>query len=151
MSWMTLRDQKNNRAKRFLDTWLDEGFPLNESRLESILADKDISSFNPKIDVHEHEGVINLKAELPGVKKEDVEVSVDHNLVSIKGHKKKEEKLKEKDYRYYECAYGSFQRTVQLPYEVDMEKIKAEFDNGVLEVHLEKEPELKQKSRKISF
>ena len=154
MSWLTNRDRNvsNRKLKNLMDLWLEESWPFDRRTLQPFTSENEKNlMFSPKIDVHEHEGKISIKAELPGVKKDDIEVSVDHNNVLIKGEKKLEKKTNEKDYEYYECSYGSFQRSIPLPYEVDMEKIKADFDNGILGIELEKEPMLKEKSRKISL
>lgn len=103
--------------------------------------------FEPIVDIHEDENNIYLEAEIPGVKKEDIKVSIneEHSLV-IKGKKERQEKKEEnKDGNTYlriERHFGEFSRSFMLPENVDHEKISAEFKDGVLNVTLsKKEPE----------
>jgi len=92
----------------------------------------------PKVDVAETEDAIQVTAELPGLKEEDIEVSLaDHNLV-ISGEKKAEKEEKDKNYHRIERSFGSFHRSVPLPAEVNGEKVDASFTNGVLKVVLPK-------------
>jgi HSP20 family protein len=92
----------------------------------------------PAVDVFEKGDKFVVKAELPGMKEEDIDVSVIGNTLAIKGEKKTESEVKEADYYRCERAYGSFYRTIPLPSTVDASKIEAEFEDGVLEVSLPK-------------
>jgi len=91
-----------------------------------------------------------VKAELPGMKEEDIDISVTDDTLTIKGEKKSESEVKDEDYYFSECSYGSFLRYVALPSNVDASKIGANFDDGVLEVNLPKMPEVKPKKVKVS-
>ena len=103
----------------------------------------------PAVDVYEKNGGVMVKAELPGIKPEDVELSIDDNLLTIRGEKKQENEVKEKDYYHVERSYGSFQRVVELPSSVQAEKAKASYKDGVLQVEL---PKAKvQKKKKIEI
>ncbi len=104
----------------------------------------------PRLDVSETEKEIVLTAELPGVEKSDIEVTVSDNMVTIKGEKKKEEEKKGKNYYRMERSYGSFRRSVALPCEVDRSKVDASFKKGVLTVTLPKSVEAMKKVKKIS-
>ena len=86
-----------------------------------------------------------VRAELPGIKPEDIAVSVTDNLLTIKGERKFDHELKEDEYYYHEHAYGTFCRTISLPETVDEKKIEATYENGILEVGLPKAPEAKPK------
>jgi len=103
----------------------------------------------PAIDLYEDKDDIVVKVELPGMKKDDVEVNLSNHLLTIKGQKKKEEEIKEENYYRCERSYGSFLRTVELPKDVHSDKVKATFKSGVLEVRLPKTEEAKSKEIKV--
>lgn len=103
----------------------------------------------PRIDVSETDAEIKMEAELPGVEEKDVEVLLSDGHLTIKGEKKQEKKEKKEDYYLHERSYGSFARSVTLPFDADPDKIKAKFANGVLTVTLPKPPEAKAKAKKI--
>lgn len=100
---------------------------------------------SPSIDIYEEGGDMVVKAELPGITKEDLNVSITENTLTIKGEKKKEQKVEEKDYHRIERSYGSFSRSFRLPDNVAGDKAKAEFKDGVLEVRLPKTKETQAK------
>ena len=97
----------------------------------------------PAIEMYDKGDKYVIKAELPGMKDEDVEVSLSNDVLTIKGEKKSESEVKEEDYYFSERAYGSFLRSLSLPANVDAKKIDANFENGVLEVSLPKMSEVK--------
>lgn len=90
----------------------------------------------PTIDVSETKDKLLVKAELPGVDKKDVKVSISGDLLTIKGEKKKDEEEKDEHHYCIERYCGSFQRVVQLPANVKSDKVKATFDKGILKVTL---------------
>lgn len=98
----------------------------------------------PAVDVIDREDEVLVRAEVPGVDQDDLEVTVTENAVTISGHCKKEEEDKEGDYYRRETSYGEFTRTVGLPADVDADKGKAKFKDGLLEVTL---PKLKATKR----
>jgi HSP20 family protein len=104
----------------------------------------------PAIEVYEKEDKFVVKAELPGMKKEDIDISVTGDTLSIKGERKAESEFKEEDYYFCERSYGSFSRSIALPSSIDTEKIEASYEDGVLEVSLPKVPEVKAKKVDIS-
>ncbi|GAB4337370.1 MAG: Hsp20/alpha crystallin family protein [Candidatus Abyssubacteria bacterium] len=104
----------------------------------------------PAIDMYEDENKFVVKAELPGMTDKDIDVSVLDNTLTIKGEKKKEEEKKEENYHRIERAYGAFQRSIPLPNAVAVDKVKASFKNGVLEIELPKKDEAKPKQIKVS-
>jgi len=101
--------------------------------------DGDLSQLaTPKVDVAETNDAVHVTAELPGIKEEDVEVTLaDGNLV-IRGEKKAEKEEKQKNYYRVERSYGSFRRSIPLPAEVDDQKVDASFKDGVLDIVLGK-------------
>lgn len=92
----------------------------------------------PSVDVIEKDNEIIVNAELPGVDKKDLDISVTNNTVTIKGSTSHEEKEEKGDYYRCEISQGSYSRTLPLPAEVDEEKTKAKFKNGILKLTLHK-------------
>ncbi|MFB0527680.1 MAG: Hsp20/alpha crystallin family protein [bacterium] len=105
----------------------------------------------PAIDVYDKEDRIVVKAELPGIDKKDVKVSVDGDILSIRGETKKAQEVKEKDYYYSERAYGSFYRTLPLPVIVEKEKVKASYKDGILTIELPKTKEATSKETDVQI
>lgn len=95
----------------------------------------------PRVDVIDKDGEILVKAELPGVSKENLEVSTTHNTVTIKGTSRYEHKEDKSDYHRSEISHGVFARTVTLPAEVASDKAEARFKDGLLELTLPKLPQ----------
>jgi len=104
----------------------------------------------PAVDIFEKEDRFVVKAELPGTKEEDIQVSVVGDTLSIKGEKKTETEVKEEDYYRSERSYGSFCRSIPLPSNVNADKIEASFEDGVLEVTLPKSAKVKPKKIAVS-
>ncbi|MBA7588437.1 Spore protein SP21 [subsurface metagenome] len=90
------------------------------------------------------------KAELPGMKEEDIDISIIGDTLTIKGERKAESEVKEEEYYCCECSYGSCSRSIALPSNVDANKIEANYEDGVLEVSLPKAPEVKPKKVTVS-
>jgi len=137
-----------SRMRRFFEEPLGKDFtePLNLDLFTPTFA------WYPAMDLKELDEEFVLTAELPGIKKDDVELSFEDGTFMIRGEKKLEEKEEEGSGRFYlyERNYGAFQRTFTLPF-VDAEKVMAEFADGLLTVHLPKLPELKARARKIDI
>lgn len=106
-------------------------------------------SWNPSVDISENEHAIVLEAELPGMKSEDVELSIENNVITIRGERKFEKKEENDNFHRVERSYGSFTRSFTLPRTVTGEDTQAEFQNGVLKVTLPKREEAK--ARKIEI
>jgi HSP20 family protein len=105
----------------------------------------------PKIDVGESENAIDLTAELPGVDEKDVDVTLADRMLTIRGEKKVERDEKDKNWHVTERSYGSFSKTISLPYDPDPAKVEAKFDKGVLHIHLPKPAEVAKKQQKIEI
>lgn len=103
----------------------------------------------PKVDVIDRDNEVVVKAELPGVDKKDIDLSVTRNTVTIKGTTSHEEKEEKGDYYRCEMSRGAYQRTVMLPADVAEDKAKASFKDGVLELTLPKVKESKRHSVKV--
>jgi HSP20 family protein len=109
--------------------------------------------FLPATDIVETEDQLILTAELPGLEKKDVEITVDEGVLTLRGEKIEEKKEEEEDKKFhlYERVYGTFQRSFTLPRGVDPGKITAEFEKGILKIFLPKTVEAKAKGYKIEI
>jgi HSP20 family protein len=107
--------------------------------------------WSPSVDVSEDKDNVIIKAEMPGVSKDDVKISVQDNVLTLKGEKKQEKEEKDKNYHRIERSYGSFCRSFQLPTTVKTDKIKASYKGGVLSVTLPKTEEVKPKEIPIGI
>lgn len=120
----------------FGPSWLRPSFP-------------EIEGISPSVDIFEEGDDVVVKAELPGLKKDDIEVKLTDNTITISGEKKKEEKVEKKDYFRLERSYGSFCRAFSLPTDVQTDKAKAQFKDGILEIRIPKSEEAKRKEKKL--
>ncbi|MEW6109227.1 MAG: Hsp20/alpha crystallin family protein [Nitrospirota bacterium] len=144
--WTPLReleDMRNNLDKLFGD--LIE--PVTKKRFASRHLEPE--TIIPDVDMFERKGDIVVKADLPGVEKENIDLSITKEALTIKGEVKRDEEVKKEDYYAIERSYGRFLRTIQLPVEVDSSKAKASYKNGVLEVILPKKEEAKPHEIKV--
>lgn len=92
----------------------------------------------PAVDMIDRDKDVLVRAEVPGVRKEDISISVSDSALTIKGHTEHEEEKRREDYYYHEISYGDFTRRLELPAEVDAAKAKATMRDGVLEIELPK-------------
>ncbi len=107
--------------------------------------------WNPSVDVTEDKDSVVVKAEMPGLNKDDIKISVQDSILTLKGEKKQEKEEKETDYHRIERSYGSFCRSFQLPTTVRADKIKANYEDGVLSIILPKTEEVKPKEIPIGI
>jgi len=120
--------------------------PMSLSAPETL---PELSKLIPKINVAETENQYEVEVELPGVKQEDVNVTVQDQSLVIEGHKKEESKQDRKDYRIVERSEGSFKRVIALGFDIEEKDVDANFKDGVLTVALTKPADLVKKARKI--
>ncbi len=108
---------------------------------------------SPKVDVSETKDTVQVTAELPGVEEKDVEVTLEDDVLTIRGEKKteREEEDKEKSWHLVERSYGAFSRAIPLPFDPDATKVDAKFDKGVLRITLPKPAEATKKQQKIAI
>jgi HSP20 family protein len=142
----TLRDLENmsDRINRLL---------VRRSRDESREKDESMAlvEWVPVVDVVETDEEFQIRAELPGVEKNDVKLSVENGVLLISGHREQEKEEKGKRYHKIERAYGSFARSFTMPDVVDEQKVTAEFKNGVLTVQLPKSEKARPKSIEVQI
>ncbi len=134
---MTLRDRMNRLFEDLMSTP-----KLEESEIIQ-------STWSPAVDIYETENELVLTAELPGIDEKDVEIKIEDNTLTLKGERKFEKETREENYHRIERAYGSFYRSFSLPNYIDQDKISAEFENGLLKIHMPKKPEGKPRKVKI--
>ena len=108
-----------------------------------------VADWIPTVDISETDGEYLIKAELPEVKKEDVKVTVEDGVLTLHGERRQEKEEKGKKFHRVERSYGSFVRSFTLPESVDESGVKAEFKDGVLNLHLPKTEKVKPKSIEV--
>lgn len=107
------------------------------------------TDLTPRVDVAETEKEITVTAELPGLEEKDIEVTLEGDTLSLKGEKKAETEEKGKNFHRMERSYGTFQRMIPLPVDVDPAKVQAAFKKGILTVTLAKIPAAQTRTKKI--
>lgn len=135
-------------ARFWNETW---PFAMRPSTWPAIHAPAAPTAYVPRMDVYEKNGNIVIKADLPGTKPEDVNVTVEDGDLIIQGERKAEKEVKEEDYYRMERSYGGFYRRQPLPEGITPDKIQATFANGVLEVTIPKPIEKKPAAQKIQI
>ncbi len=126
------------RFREEMDRLFDNFFRDGLSGMDRLLAP--VMGGGPAVDVAEDDKHITVHAELPGVEPGEIDLRLNGDLLTISGEKKEEHEEKRGGYRHVERRFGSFQRTVRLPGEVDPDKVEAEYRNGVLTVKMERTP-----------
>ena len=140
--WDPVREMTTLRD--MMDRLMAEAFaPIMErTPLESL-------ALIPRVDMYETDDEIVVKAVMPGVKPEDLDITITGNVLSIKGEVKEEKEEENVNYIRRERIYGTFRRDLTLPVDVDVDKAKAEFENGILVLHLPKVESAKPKRLEI--
>jgi HSP20 family protein len=127
---------------------------LNRLFEDSLTRDRsnhaDLATWAPAVDIYETANELVVKADLPDLRDEDIDVRVADNTLTIRGERKFEKDVKEEDCLRIERAYGPFMRSFSLPNTVRSENIRAEYRNGVLTLHMAKREESKPKQIKVS-
>jgi len=104
----------------------------------------------PSVDILEKDDALILRAELPGITEKDIDLKIEGNTLTLKGERKMEDEDNKSNYHRVEGHYGSFLRSFKLPDTVDVEKINAEYKNGVLTIKLPHKPETKPRDIQVS-
>jgi len=137
------------REENPLQDLMDDFFPTQ--LFPSIFGKNFEGNLVPRVDVEETETGYSIKAELPGLLKEDVAVNIEDGVLTISGEKKKDVEKKGKNFYRSERSYGRFSRSFELPSNIDQKKIDAKYLNGVLEVLLTKTEDSKPKIVEIKI
>jgi HSP20 family protein len=133
--WKPFRELVSMRDD--VDRLFDTFFGSNQGDLENY--------WKPAIDIEESNGNLLVRAEIPGMSKEDIKVSVQDDMLTISGERNRENEKKDKTFHRIERCYGQFRRMIRLPAAVDADKVKATYKDGVLHVTLPKPESLKPK------
>jgi len=133
-----LRRMREEMDRLFQDFWR---MPVITPTVSEVLS--------PAVDMYEKDDHIVIKAELPGLRTEDVEVTATEDSISLRGEFKKEEEVKDEGYLRRERRYGRFYRMIPMPVAIKADNVKATFKNGVLEITAPKAEETKAKEKKV--
>jgi HSP20 family protein len=112
--------------------------------------ESNLTAWAPPVDIYETENELVIKADLPEVNQQDLDIRVANNILTIRGERKFEKKVGEENYLRMERAYGSFSRSFSLANSVNSEEIKADYQNGALTLHIPKREETKPKQIKVN-
>lgn len=127
------------------------GIRLFQDTVNRMLSESGTRPWVPAVDILETEDELVLKADVPEVKMEDIDIRMENGTLAIKGNRKFEQSENRKGYRRIERAYGSFARYFELPDSVDAEKVSADYKNGVLTVTLPKKEVAKPRTVKVQI
>jgi HSP20 family protein len=133
-----------------LATWQEQVNRMFEGAFPGRPEASALTTWTPSVDIYETENELVLKADLPDLNEKDLDVRVENNMLTIRGERKFEQKVKEDNYLRIERTYGSFSRSFSLPNTISTESIKAEYKNGVLTVEMPKRADSKPKQVKIN-
>jgi HSP20 family protein len=141
-----------------LDRWDSFRGISPDSQLNRLFSDffghatqeQNLTTWAPAVDIYEGENELVVKADLPGVKPEELDIRVENNILTIRGERKFDKKLDEKNYLRVERAYGSFARSFSLANTVNTDAIKADYKDGVLTLSVPKREEAKPKQIKVN-
>jgi HSP20 family protein len=137
--WDPMRDISTIQEK--MNQLFEESLARTRGREEGL----GTGMWTPAVDIYEVNDAVVVKAEVPGLTKEQIGIEIKDGLLTLKGERKVEKEVKEENYHRIERAYGTFQRAFSLPATVDQEKISAALKNGVLELVLPKKEPAKKK------
>ncbi|MFQ5900434.1 MAG: Hsp20/alpha crystallin family protein [Thermodesulfobacteriota bacterium] len=128
-----------------MDRFFDEALSITEGDRDDLTR----GTWSPAVDIYETDENIILKAELPGIARDDVDLEVKDNIMLLKGERKFNKDIKEENYHRMERSYGGFYRSFTLPNIIDKQGVRAKFSNGVLEVILPKDKKTSPKHIKV--
>jgi HSP20 family protein len=143
---------------RELATWPSDLFGIQREmnrmfdtmfRFDTREEDTAFTAWTPAVDIDEHDDEYIVKVELPGVNKDDVKITIESNILTLRGEKKQEKEIKKENYHRVERSYGTFQRSFTLPTTVKSDKIDAIYKDGVLQIALPKAEEAKPKQIEV--
>ncbi len=135
---------RKNLISDFFDLYAREFF-------SPMLGEENSETFSPKVEVKETAGGYSVRAEMPGMKEEDINLSLDDNCLILQGEKKAESKSEDQNQFRSEFSYGTFYRTIPFRFDVDDNKIDATYRDGILNVSLVKKADGTEKTKKIKI
>lgn len=141
--WDPMRDLSSIQEK--MNQLFEDTFSRTRGRDEALGK----GMWTPAVDIFETEDAVVVKAEIPGVERDQIAVEIKDGILTLHGERKFEKEVKEENYHRIERAYGTFHRSFSLPSSVEQDKISAKFNEGVLEVTLPKKERAKPKQIKV--
>lgn len=135
----TVNDEISSLLNRHFDSYFPEAAYWDDEE-----------KYSMPVEISDKGKDYEVKAELPGVKKEDLDIDIDKNYLIINAKKEEENKVDEKSYKKSEFRYGEFSRTVYFPEEIDVEKTEAKLEHGVLKIDAPKKDAEKESKKKLS-
>ena len=147
-----LKSERNpfSSVQRALDKAMNEFYDFFDRSPITLKSFEELA-INPSIDIVEDKENFKAEVEMPGMGENDIKVSIDGNMLTIKGEKKTSRQDKDKNYLSREISYGYYERAIPLPEGVDADKAKASFKKGMLWVALPKKPEFKKSGRELKI
>jgi len=139
----TVNDEINTILNRNFDSLFPE-FVCNEDY-------SDTNKLSIPVELHEHDEDYCVQAELPGISKDDLDIDIDKNHLTINAKKEEESEEKESHYKKTEFRYGEFSRTIYFPEDIDVENSSAKLDNGILKIKAPKKVADKEKVKKLTI
>ncbi len=136
--------EKTKEIGNEIEESLEKGYEKGKEVLSNVASHLPFANLAKK-----KSGDFHVEIDLPGIKKEDIEVKIDNNILTISGERKMKNEVNRKDYYLLESSFGRFERSFALPKGIDKEKINAEYKNGRLTIDLEKEESLKPKAIEV--
>ena len=146
LPWKRNKDKHAKDLRREVDSMYDRFF--EPDFLPTTLFGK--GKWGPKLDISEGRKDIIVKAEIPGIEAKDLDISIDGRRLNIRGEKKQEQTEEEETYYRVERSYGYFNRTIELPSEVDPNKVDASYKKGILKINLQKTKSSETKRIKVT-
>ena len=147
LPWKRNKNKRVKELRREIDNLRDRLFDTDFMPSEYLFGK---GKWGPKIDISEGRKDITIKAEIPGIEAKDLDISIDGRLLSIRGEKKQEQTDKDETYYRVERSYGYFNRTIELPAEVDPNKVDASYKKGILKINLQKTKSSETKRIKVT-
>lgn len=147
LPWQRKKERDINVIERKIDNMYDQFFGPNFLPSTYLFGDR---NWDPKLDISEGKKDITIKVEIPGIEAKDFDISIEGRRLTIRGEKKQEQKEKDETYYRVERSYGYFKRTIELPAEVDANKVDASYKRGVLKMKLRKLKESETKRIKVT-
>ncbi len=139
------------RELEYMSNRLNRVFGRSLARTEPNTEMLTMADWMPTADISETDAAYLIKAEVPGVNKENVKVTIQDGLLTIQGERKQEKEEKDKKFHRVECSYGSFMRSFRVPDDTDESAVKADFKDGMLNVTLPKSAKAKPKAIEVSL
>ena len=153
-----MKESASKTPAKLAETHAMRPFDLLQSQIDRVFSDfgrgfhmPELFGATPLLEVHHTDKAVTVTAELPGVTDKEIDISVTGPVLTISGEKKSENERKDGEYFRSERSYGSFSRSVTLPFDIDADKVGTTFKDGVLTLTIEKPADVQEKTRKVEI